>query len=156
MIKESRKRGKKHLKSKTKLFERWASMHARCKPFYKNSRFYFDKGIHVCLEWGTFPPFGSWAILNGFSKELQLDRIDNDKGYSPDNCRWVTGIINNANRSNTIIVNYDGEEVSLTILCARLDFTKQQNRNIRDRVMRGWSIEDAINKPIKTFNHKFV
>lgn len=65
---------------------------------------YGARGIAVCQEWVDSPQaFVDWALANGFSPELQIDRIDNDKGYSPDNCRWVTARENIRNRSNSVI-----------------------------------------------------
>ena len=65
---------------------------------------YGARGIYVCQEWLDSPQaFVDWAFANGFSPELQIDRIDNNKGYSPDNCRWVTARDNIRNRSNSVI-----------------------------------------------------
>lgn len=65
---------------------------------------YGERGIYVCQEWLDSPQaFVDWALANGFSPELQIDRIDNNKGYSPDNCRWVTARDNIRNRSNSVI-----------------------------------------------------
>ena len=65
---------------------------------------YGERGIYVCQEWLDSPQaFVDWAFANGFSPELQIDRIDNNKGYSPDNCRWVTARDNMRNRSNSVI-----------------------------------------------------
>ena len=55
----------------------------------------------VCDEWLDFSNFARWALANGFKRELQIDRIDNARGYSPDNCRWVTRAEQNRNRRMT-------------------------------------------------------
>ncbi len=86
------------------IYRRWAAMKGRCnsnQPTMK--KHYKDKGITVCKEWlRSFPAFESWAKANGFREDLELDRRDNLKGYSPSNCRWVTRIVNANNRSTTM------------------------------------------------------
>lgn len=84
----------------TRLYRVWESMKQRCKSS-KHPSFhrYGGRGIAVCEEWQKFEPFGAWALLNGYQDNLQIDRIDNDRGYSPDNCRFVTAKENMANRS---------------------------------------------------------
>ena len=73
----------------------WNSMRTRTKENYFQSHLYFHKGITVCEEWKhSREAFCKWAKNNGYKKGLQLDRIDNLKGYSPDNCRFVTSKIN--------------------------------------------------------------
>lgn len=139
------KTGKQHLQSKTKLFERWASMHARCKKNWHRHKCYFDKGITVCNEWSSFVEFKKWALANGFDPLLQLDRRDNNKGYSPDNCRWITRIENNLNRSNTLFVDYEGETIALATLSEKLGWTKNTYRLVRYRISRKWPLKDALN-----------
>jgi len=92
-----------HGKRYTKIYEVWHSMCKRCanhnSPVYDK---YGGRGIAVCDEWKDFLPFYEWAIENGYSEGLTLDRIDNDGNYSPDNCRWTTYHQQNANsRNNT-------------------------------------------------------
>ena len=81
-------------------------------------RLYRDRGITVCELWRNSPQaFGDWLIAHGWRKGLQIDRIDNSKGYSPENCRVVTCKENNNNRRNTLRLN-DG--TSLAIFCTSI------------------------------------
>ena len=80
----------------------WGNMIQRChnknNPSYGR---YGNKDITVCDEWrGSSKKFIEWALNNGFERHLQTDRIDNNKGYSPENCRWVTPSQNCRNKNN--------------------------------------------------------
>jgi hypothetical protein len=87
-----------HSLSTHPLYIRWAGMKRRVNdPLKRNS--YLDKGIIVCEEWRTnFLTFYEWSITNGFKEDLELDRIDNDGNYCPENCRWVSHQLNCLNR----------------------------------------------------------
>jgi len=151
-----KKKGKQHLESKTKLFERWASMHSRCKPNWHRHESYFDKGVTVCPEWSSFVEFKKWALSNGFDPSLQLDRRDNNKGYSPDNCRWITRGENNLNRSNTLFVDYEGERIALALLSQKLGWNKNTYNLVRYRISRGWPLENALNTKVSFKGQKPV
>lgn len=86
----------------------WRSMNQRCyNPNKKSYPRYGGRGITVCDEWrNDFQAFYEWAIANGYDEnadryQCTIDRIDNDKGYSPDNCRWVDMKVQNNNKSNS-------------------------------------------------------
>jgi|688.fasta_scaffold884158_1 hypothetical protein len=94
-----RKVGKNHNKSKDNLYSRWASMRQRCLDTNcKSYPRYGGRGITICSTWDNYNVFELWAISAGYSKELELDRIDNSLGYSPNNCRWVSKSTNCHNR----------------------------------------------------------
>lgn len=89
-------------KKRERLYTTWASMHGRCRnPNNKSFARYGGRGIRVCDDWTTYPPFREWALGAGYTDALTIDRIDNDRGYSPGNCRWVTIEEQQRNRSNT-------------------------------------------------------
>ena len=84
-----------------RLYRIHMSMKTRCGQMgtrHKFACYYEDRGIRVCDEWLDRTKFFEWAFSNGYADDLQIDRIDNDKGYSPDNCRWVTPKENQHNR----------------------------------------------------------
>ena len=109
----------------------YSSMIGRC--YKKNSSSYNGygaKGIMVCKEWlEDKQKFYDWAIESGFEyipndngrNKLTLDRIDTTKGYSPDNCRWITMIEQNNNRIDNIYFDYNGESKTLRDWCRVLN-----------------------------------
>lgn len=74
---------------------------------YKN---YGARGITICEEWkSNFDNFYNWAINNGYSENLSIDRIDNNKGYSPENCRWTTKKVQANNQRSNCLITYNGK-----------------------------------------------
>ena len=94
-----------------KLQSIFSNMKDRCfNPNDKAYRWYGGKGIKVCDEWLKNPlSFEEWALHNGYIDGLTIDRIDEDKDYSPDNCRWITGAQNAKYKSTTSMIKVDDE-----------------------------------------------
>jgi hypothetical protein len=113
----------KHGMSRTRLFGIWENMRRRCNfGNIKSSKNYYYKGIRVCDEWNNdFIPFYKWAVNNGYSDNLTIDRIDNSKGYCPENCRWTTLQDQQRNRSVTLHIMHNGKLVCLADVCKELN-----------------------------------
>lgn len=95
---------RKHDGTKTKLYQVWAVIKHRCQrgPTYKQWAMYGGRGITLCAEWQSFPPFRAWAEATGYAEGLMIDRADNAGNYEPGNCRWVTAKKSAENRRTTI------------------------------------------------------
>lgn len=122
----------------SKAYRVWADMKKRC--LNKNNKSYPDyggRGITVCERWMKFENFyADMGRPNG-----TIDRIDNEKGYSPDNCKWSTRQEQNTNRRDTVYITFNG------ITKPRAEWCKQLNINtgtLTSRLKRGWSIDRAL------------
>lgn len=91
----------RHGGCKTRVYHIWLNMRARCFcPTDTAFRHYGGRGIAICPEWDDFVVFRDWALANGYADNLTIDRRDNDQGYSPGNCQWITHAAQQANRRN--------------------------------------------------------
>lgn len=128
------KRNTTHGMTKTKLFRVWRGILQRTGVYRgtdeKHKRDYLDRGITVCDEWLVFENFRDWALPHGYSEGLQIDRIDNDKGYCPNNCRFVSRRENLNNRRCTIRLE-DG--TSLAMFCSEIGIQTSENNRISNQ-----------------------
>ncbi len=133
----------KHGMSKTRLYRIWTKLKHRCyNPKNKSYKDYGGRGIAVCDEWlHDFKAFYDWAMANGYRDDLSIDRIDSDKGYSQDNCRWANSKGQVRNRRTTRYVTVNGVTKPLAEFCDRygIDYHKAHRR-----IQSGWSIEEAL------------
>ena len=132
--------------SKTKLRYIYDHMKSRC--YNKNNKSYKNyggRGIKVCDEWldkeKGFENFYNWSINNNYSKNLTIDRIDNDGNYEPINCRWTTFEEQINNRRTTTFLEYNGIKKPLTQFAREY---KIPIGTLRARIKRGWTLERAL------------
>lgn len=131
--------------SDSPLFKTYRSMRTRCEnPNHKNYKHYGGRGISVCEEWkckeGIYA-FLKWAKASGWHPGLTLDRIDNNKGYSPENCRWATQKEQIRNRRNTKLYEYKGFMLTVSEIA---EAEKIPAVRLRYRLNKGLSISEAI------------
>ena len=117
-----------HGMSETRLHHVWKDMLRRV-GVYKGAseetkRLYQDRGINVCDDWLVFENFRDWALSHGYKEDLQIDRVNNDAGYCPENCRWITSKENTNNRRNTIRLE-DG--TPLAMFCSKVGIETCEN-----------------------------
>lgn len=101
-----------HGQSKTRLYRIWAHMKQRClTESDKNYADYGGRGITICAEWAnSYEVFRKWAMDSGYSDALTIDRIDVNRGYDPQNCRWSTTIEQMNNTRKNRKIEYLGQE----------------------------------------------
>jgi len=132
----------------SRLYRCWAGMKSRCSN--KKSYCYFNyggRGISVCNEWVSFDSFRLWALANGYKDNLTLDRVDNDNGYSPENCRWIPKGEQSRNRRNVKFYTFNGVTETLGGF-SRVLGVKRSTLEMRI-FSYGWSPTKALSTPIK-------
>lgn len=130
-----------------KLKQLWVSMRGRCNTRSSGSYHrYGAQGIKICPEWDDYKVFEKWAEENGYKQGLSLDRIDNNKGYSPDNCRWITRKGQLRNRTNNKLLTAFGETKCLSEWVEDDRCTVNFN-TLWKRLWRAWDTEAAITQP---------
>lgn len=138
----------KHGGRRTRLYQIWKSMRERCNtPTCKTYKYYGAKGITICKEWDDFNVFREWALNNGYSDNLTIDRIDVYGNYEPSNCRWATykQQANNTTRNHRI--EFGGKNLTLTEWSELLGIKRG---TLWGRLKKGWSVSDALTKKVKT------
>lgn len=128
------------------LHRAWRNMRYRCtNPNCDSWSNYGGRGIFVDSVWDDFSEFYLWSVGNGWMPGLELDRIDNEREYSPSNCRWVNSTVNQNNKRNSVRYLYRGESLTagelfdmLSPLVGRATF--------HARLKDGWNIDEAATK----------
>lgn len=129
----------------TRLYAIWHGMKGRC---YNKSHTHYNKyggrGITICDEWlNSFQAFCDWAIQNGYSDNLTLDRKDTNGNYEPSNCRWATRKEQLNNRRNNIVITYNEKTQTLSQWSEELGIDYHK---LLMRIKHGWSAERAFRK----------
>ncbi|WP_110933276.1 hypothetical protein [Paenibacillus bouchesdurhonensis] len=131
--------------SKDRLYRTWLGMHNRCyNPDHDRYEWYGGKGISICDEWHVFMTFRNWALANGYTDELTIDRIDVDGNYSPGNCQWVDMKTQANNRSNNRILRYRGKRYTATELAEAHGLAPH---TVFNRLKLGWTVDKIVNTP---------
>lgn len=135
----------------TRIYRIWAAMKHRCNyPKAINYQNYGAKGIKVCEEWeNDFKAFHAWAMANGYSDDLTIDRVENDKGYSPDNCRWATPKEQQNNTSYNNLCTHEGLTLNITQWAELLGVPRMVLYN---RKRRGWDDSRIVTTPCRNYN----
>lgn len=142
------KRNTKHGKTNTRLYNIWSTMKRRCMTVksgkaYKN---YFLRGITICEDWKVFENFQKWALANGYSDELSIDRIDNNSNYCPENCRWVNNKVQANNKRSNRYLTYKNKTQTVSQWADELGI---KYNTIHERLRRGWNVEKTLSCKIR-------
>lgn len=142
-----------HGQKGTRLYRIWNGIKNRCTNANDESyKRYGARGISICDEWANdFMAFHDWAIENGYSDNLSIDRIDNNGNYEPSNCRWADNKTQCRNRSSNHLVTYSGKTQTIAEWESELGFKKDI---LTTRLSHGWSVEKAIETPYTGYKFK--
>lgn len=131
-----------HGLSRSRIYGIWQHILSRCEnPNSTGYLCYGGRGIQVCNEWHDFSKFYKWAIDNGYTDELSIDRIDVNGNYCPENCRWATMKEQGNNRRNNHYVSIGDERHTLKEWS---EISGVPYGTISNRLSNGWNVQDAI------------
>lgn len=126
------------------IYKKFHQMKKRCySPKCKAYKNYGGRGIDIYPEWlNDYRTFIEWSLNNGYQKGLSIDRIDNNKGYSPENCRWVNNLTQQNNKRNNHYLEFEGEKHTIA------EWSRIKNipaPTISDRLRRKYTIDKVLN-----------
>lgn len=131
----------KHGLTHTRLYSIWKCMRQRClSKQHKDYKDYGGRGISICDEWGDFRTFYDWAMKNGYSDDLTIDRINNNGNYCPENCRWSDKYVQSRNRRFTTLTR-SGETHTIDEWSKIIGVS---NSCIRYRIRKGMPIDQIL------------
>lgn len=133
--------------SSTRLYSIWKGIKRRCTnenyPHFEN---YGGRGIQICDEWLDFKTFKVWALENGYTDSLTIERKDNEKGYCPENCVWADRVEQNNNTRRNHFVEYQGGLYTIAELSRVCGIAQN---TLLYRIRRGWTVEDAASRSVE-------
>ena len=144
----AKERGTTHGDSKSRLYRIWAGIIQRCcndRERYEWEK-YGGRGITVCEEWRKYDAFRDWALSSGYSEDLTIDRIKNECGYNPDNCKWSTMKEQQNNKRNNRRLTWNGETKTVTEWAEIVGIKKT---TIKERLNAGWPVGKALTEPVR-------
>ena len=140
-------------KNASRLYGIWLGIHSRCNtkpnPNYSD---YGGRGICVAEEWNDYLNFKQWALANGYTENLSIDRIDVDGNYEPSNCRWATQTEQMRNTRRNHLLTYNEQTKTIAEWS---EITGIPYHTIKDRINRyGFTAEEALTIPAKIGNNQ--
>ena len=139
------KKRKHGFANKERLYQTWKNMRRRCfDPTNNRWSHYGGRGITICPEWNDYAVFRTWAMANGYTDELTIDRIDVNGNYYPENCRWVDAKTQANNVSRNHLIDIDGQKMTMAELADSLGLSYSA---LQHRIDRGWDINKIISTP---------
>lgn len=140
---ESGRAFKSHGLTKSRIYRIYNGMKTRCtNPNRRSYKDYGKRGISVCDEWkNDFMSFYEWAETNGYTDELSLERKDVNKGYSPQNCCWISLKDQANNKRRTVYITYNNEKKPMSVWAKELNISYW---TLRSRKSYGWTDKEII------------
>lgn len=132
--------------AKHPVYDNYCGMKQRCyNPKHREYPLYGGRGIKICSDWlGKYGAikFIIWSLENGYEDGLTIDRMNNDLGYSPDNCRWVDPVEQSKNRRNITLYEYNGKLMNISEIASAsginggklLYYVKEKNMEVNDAI----------------------
>lgn len=142
----------KHGMARTKLYRKWVLIRSRCNnPNDQAYKDYGGRGIKVCHRWNQFENFRD-DMYESYKKHISLnssttiERINNDLGYSKENCRWATMTEQAQNKRGVVYLTYKGETLNISQWAKKLN---TYHSLLCSRLRMGWSVERTLTQPVK-------
>lgn len=138
-----------HGGSKERLYRVWRDILSRCNnPNDIEFHNYGGRGITICSQWEDYAVFREWAINSGYDSDAEygektIDRIDVNKNYSPDNCRWVDIQAQNNNQRRNRRITYNGETMTMAQWAKRIGISSS---GLMHRLNNGWPLDEALTR----------